>query len=48
VGLMSHVLPLDVPRPDFRYRDRSEPAIKGLTFAAERGEILLIGSKRLR
>jgi energy-coupling factor transport system ATP-binding protein len=39
---MSKGLPLDVQNLTFRYRDRAEPAIKGLTFNAEPGEVLLI------
>jgi energy-coupling factor transport system ATP-binding protein len=39
---MSQALPIDVRDLTFRYRDRAEPAIKGLSFSAEPGEILLI------
>jgi energy-coupling factor transporter ATP-binding protein EcfA2 len=34
--------PLEVQDLTFRYRDRAEPAIKGLSFSSEPGEILLI------
>jgi energy-coupling factor transport system ATP-binding protein len=39
---MSRELPLDVHNLTFKYRDRAEPAIKGISFSAEPGEILLI------
>ncbi|HET6845783.1 MAG TPA: ABC transporter ATP-binding protein [Anaerolineales bacterium] len=34
--------PLEVQELSFRYRDRTEPAIKAISFAAQPGEILLI------
>ena len=39
---MNREVPLDVRDLSFRYRDRSEPAIKGLSFSAAPGEILLV------
>ncbi len=39
---MSDALPLVVEELTFRYRDRATPAIRGLDFSANRGEILLI------
>jgi energy-coupling factor transport system ATP-binding protein len=39
---MTQALPLEVQDLSFRYRDRAEPAITGISFAADRGEVLLI------
>ena len=39
---MSEALPLVVADLTFRYRDRSTPAIKGIAFSANAGEVLLI------
>ena len=39
---MNREVPLDVRDLSFRYRDRPEPAINGLSFSAAPGEILLV------